>query len=86
VITKCATLAIRDYNSQTHNNYQLVVIDEFIWQMVCGIRYTITFQAMNADKEYATFEAYVYSKRALKPVVIDFRKVINIMIKGASTW
>ena len=54
--------------------------------MVGDFLYTITFQAMNADKEYATFEAYVYSKRALKPVVIDFRKVINIMIKGASTW
>ncbi|XP_003597168.3 uncharacterized protein [Medicago truncatula] len=84
-ITKCATLAIQDYNSQTQNHYQLVVIDEFISQMVNGFLYIITFQAMNADKEYATFEAYVYSKRDLR-LVIDFIKVIQIGIKGTSTW
>jgi len=79
-------LALRDYNSQTHNHYQLVVIHKFNWQMVGDFLYTITFQAMNADKEYATFEACLCSKSALKPVVIDFRKVIYIRIKGAITW
>ncbi|KEH38852.1 cystatin domain protein [Medicago truncatula] len=82
-ITKCATLAIRDYNSQTQNDYQLVVVDTFTSQFVNGFLYCITFQASNADKEYATFEAIVfgYGKREF-----DLRKVIRIRIKGTSTW
>lgn len=82
-ITKCATLAIRDYNSQTQNNYHLVVVDLFTSQFVNGFLYVITFQAMNCDKEYATFEAqgFGYGNREF-----EFRKVIRIRMKGTSTW
>lgn len=82
-ITKCAALAIWDYNSQTQNYYQLVVVDTFTSQFVNGFLYCITFQASNADKEYATFEANVfgYGKREF-----DLKKVIRITVKGSSTW
>jgi len=52
-------LAIRDYNSQTHSDYQFFDIEMVTWYMVNGIIYEITFQARNADKEYGTFEADV---------------------------
>lgn len=82
-ITKCATLAIRDYNSQTQNHYQLVVVDTFTSRYVNGFLYGITFQASNADVEYATFEARVFGfgKREL-----DLKKVIIIRMEGTSTW
>jgi hypothetical protein len=85
-LTKCATLAIRDYNSQTQNDYQLVVNDEFISQMVNVFLYRITFQAMNADKEYASFEAHVYGFGKRDYDYLDLRKIFRIRMQGTSTW
>jgi len=78
-ITKSATLAIRDYNLQTRTDYQLLDIEMVNWQGANGFLYHMTFQAMNADKEYATFEATVLRK-------LEFRKVKRIKMKGTSTW
>jgi len=78
-LTKFATLAIRDYNSQNQTDYQFVDIEMVTWYMVNGIIYQITFQARNADKEYGTFETDVLKKQ-------NFRKVKRIGMKGSSTW
>jgi hypothetical protein len=80
LLTKSATLAIQDYNSQTLTDYQFVHIEMVTRQLVNGILYHITFQAMNADKEHATFEATVLNKSKI------FRKVKRIRMKESSTW
>jgi len=81
LLTKSATLAIQDYNSQTLTDYQFLHIEMVTWQLVNGILYHITFQAMNAaDKEHATFEATVLNKSGI------FRKVKRFRMKGSSTW
>jgi hypothetical protein len=80
LLTKSATLAIQDYNSQTLTDYQFVHIEMVTWQLVNGILYHITFQAMNADKDHATFEATVLNKSGI------FRKVKRFRMKGSSTW
>jgi len=80
LLTKSATLAIQDYNSQTLTDYQFVHIEMVSRQLVNGILYHITFQAMNAHKEHATFEATVLNKSRI------FRKVKRMRMKGSSTW
>lgn len=78
-LTECATLAIRDYNSQTKSDYQFVNIEMATSELVNGIFYHITFQARNASEKDETFEATVLIKRGV-------RKVDVIKMKGSDTW
>ena len=80
---KCATLAIKDYNSQTESNYQFVQIENVTWQLVGGVRYYITFQAKNAEEECKTFLAAVFITLKVNLKVIE---VEGIKMKGSSTW
>lgn len=76
-LTKCATLAIGDYNSQTKSDYRFVDIQMATSQLVAGAFYNITFQAMNsATKKCETFEATVFIDKWV-------REVQQVRMKGS---
>ncbi|GAU33640.1 hypothetical protein TSUD_310480 [Trifolium subterraneum] len=81
ILTKCATLALEDYNSENHSNYRFVNIEMATWKTVAGSLYHITFGSRNAENEneYRCFQATVLEDR----LAIH---VMRIRMKGRPTW
>jgi hypothetical protein len=78
-LTKCAKLAIDDYNIMMKTNYRFFDFEMAVWQPVAGVFYHITFRARNDEKEYQTFQATLFADRLM-------REVVKFRMKGSDTW
>ncbi|WJX28120.1 hypothetical protein P8452_16874 [Trifolium repens] len=78
-LTKCAKLALADYNIQTRKDYRFVNIEMATWQSSSVCVFHITFKARNAqNNKCTTFQATTHHNRHM-------RMVKYIRIKGRST-